>query len=58
MEILISGEETKANSVSGALDWSEAELQAKEEYAIQAEGELHALQDLISGNKGKISVAG
>ena len=57
-EILISGEETKAKSIRGALDWSEVELQEKEEYATQAEGELNELQDLIAGNKGKISAAG
>ena len=57
-ETLISGEETKAKSINGALDWSEAELQEKEEYASQAEGELSTLQDQISTNKGRISAAG
>ena len=58
LETLISREETILKSVSGALDWSESELQEKEEYATQAEGELNELQDLISSNKGKIAVAG
>ena len=58
LETLISGEETILKSVSGALDWSESELQEKEEYATRAEGELNELQDLISSNKGKITVAG
>jgi energy-coupling factor transporter ATP-binding protein EcfA2 len=58
LETLISGEQNIVKSVSGALDWSEAELQEKEEYATHAEGKLNELQDMISGNKGKISVAG
>lgn len=58
LETLISGEEMIVKSASGALDWSETELQEKGEYAAQAEEKISKLQDLISGNKVKISVAG
>ncbi|MBT6847911.1 MAG: hypothetical protein HOA14_10900, partial [Planctomycetaceae bacterium] len=57
-ETLISGEEARANTVSGAVDWSELELQEKEEYATQAEGKLNELRGQISTNMGKISAAG
>jgi energy-coupling factor transporter ATP-binding protein EcfA2 len=57
LETLILGEQAIVKSVTGALDWSEAELEGKEEYATQAEGKLTELQDLIAGNQGKISVA-
>ena len=54
----ISDEEIQAKTIEGALDWSEAELHAKEEYATQAEGELNELREQIATNKGKINAAG
>jgi uncharacterized protein YhaN len=58
LETLISGEEIKAKSIPNAVDWSDAELQQKEEYATQAEERLNNLQEVISRNLGEISAAG
>jgi hypothetical protein len=57
-DMRISDEEIQAKIIEGALDWSEAELHTKEEYAAQAEGELNELREQIATNKGKISAAG
>lgn len=56
-ETRISDDEMKAKTIEGALEWSETELQAKEESASLAVGKLAELQDKIATNKGKIGAA-
>jgi len=56
-ETRISDDEMQAKTIEGALDWSEAELHAKEESSSQAVDQLSELQDKIATNKGKINAA-